>query len=370
MTTSHEQLDQPDEQPPIPEALTLAGWKEVPIAETERSHEPLVPIGIFSDYRNVISSSVYANEHHNSPYVGGLEGSNIAVFMREGVANKLANAASMLLYGHHLMVMDAYRTLGVQAALYEQYEQGLKSKHPGWTTEELSAETQKYVSLPSHDKTRPSPHNTGASVDVVVIEVDDDVQQQIDTIDSTLDNSSKQDWKTEYLLEMKRSELIRRNGKMLNYGTKFDYGGPEAALRHYEEKAAKEPLTPDDEKALENRRSLYDIMIKAGLEPYADEWWHYNDPASQMGAKTAGREYAEYGAVEMSEENKQFEKMRTQHHLNSVKLARGEEWTPPVGLETHYRLARTAILGNNPMNTWRMLDTVAKIEPPKTEVAA
>ena len=370
MSTIYEQLSQPNEMPPIPEVTAVAGWKEVPIIETELSHEPLVPVGIFSDYRNVVSSSVYADEHHNSPYSGGLEGSNVAVFMREGVAKKLERATSILPRGHHLMVMDAYRSLDVQGALYEQYEAGLKVLYPVWTEQELSAETQKYVSEPSHDKTHPSPHNTGASIDVVIIKVEDDVQYKIDAIDGALDALGEDEWQREYMLEMKRSELIRRHGRMLNFGTRFDYGGSEAALRHYELKAAEATLSPEDEEARKNRRMLYDLMIKVGFEPYADEWWHYNDPASQMGAKVADREYAEYGAAVMSEENKQHEQMRKQHHRNSVRLARGEEWTPPRGLEVHYELARAAIFGNDPKNIWRMTDTVDKIEPPKGDIAA
>jgi D-alanyl-D-alanine dipeptidase len=133
--------------------------------------------------------------------------------------------------------MDAYRTLEVQGALYTQYEEGLKAQHPDWTEEQLSTETQKYVSVPSTDKTRPSPHNTGASVDVVVIKVNDAVQAEIDEIDTQLETIDEHDWQKAYLLEMKRGQLIRRNGRMLNFGTRFDYGGAEAALRHYEEKA-------------------------------------------------------------------------------------------------------------------------------------
>lgn len=354
-----------NELPPIPEASSLAGWKEIPIVETELSRDPLVPVGIFSEHRKIISSSAYADEHHNSPYKGGLEGSNIAIFMREGVANKLEKAAEMLPHGDHIMVMDAYRTLEVQGALYKQYEQGLKTKHPDWSDEEISTETQKYVSAPSRDKTRPSPHNTGASVDVVIVRVDSEVQAEIDSIDAILDELSEDDWEQEYYLEMRRSKLLRRHGKMPNFGTKFDFGGPEAALRHYEEKSSKEPLSAEDKEAMNNRRLLYSVMIKAGFEPYEDEWWHYNDPASQMGAKVAGREHAEYGAIEMSEDNKQYEQMRKLHHLNSVRLANGEEWTPPKGLETHYKLARAAIFGDNPKNIWNMTDNSAKIEPPK-----
>ncbi len=355
---------------PIPEARPLAGWKEIPIVETERSKEPLVPVGMFTNHRKILSSSVYANEHHNSPYMGGLEGSNTAVFVREGVAAKLEKAATMLPHGNHLMVMDAYRTLEVQQALYAQYEEGLKVQHPEWTEAELSEETQKYVSVPSREKSKPSPHNTGASVDVVIVKVEDDIQEKIDTIDAAFDELEEDNWQDAYLLEMKRSELIRRNGQMRHFGTRFDHGGGEAALRYFEEKADGSALGPDEEEALNNRRLLYSAMKSAGFEPYADEWWHYNDPASQMGAKVAGRDHAEYGAVEMSEENIQFEKMRKLHHRNSVRLAQGEEWTPPKGLEPHYKLARAAIYGDNPKNVWRMSGTVAKIEPPqKDEVA-
>jgi hypothetical protein len=111
-------------------------------------------------------------------------------------------------------------------------------------------------------------------------------------------------------------------------------------------------------------------MTTAGMEPYADEWWHYNDPASQMGAKVAGRDHAEYGAIELSAENVAFNQMRSLHHANSVRLARGEDQHPPVGLEVHHKLARAAILGDNLKNVWNMTDTVDKIEPPKDNIAA
>jgi D-alanyl-D-alanine dipeptidase len=367
---TREQDKEPLDLAPIPESPSVAGWKEVPIVETEKSRELLVPVGIFSDRRKIFTSSVYSNEHFNSPYRGGLEGSNTAVFVREGVADRLEKAAELLPRGHHLIAMDAHRTLEVQEALYEQYEGGLKEKHPDWTSEELSAETQKYVSLPSHDRTRPSPHNTGASVDVVIIRVNDVVQQEMDEIDEVLDSIGEHEWQKAYMLEMRRSELIRRNGMMLNFGTRFDFGGSEAALRYFEDKVKDGGLSSEDEEALKNRRLLYGAMIKAGFEPYEDEWWHYNDPASQMGARVAGRDYAEYGAVELSEANRQFEKMRSRHHANSVRLARGEEWTPPKGLEVHYELARRAVFGDNPKNVWRMTDGVDRIEPPKEDQAA
>ncbi|MDB5159830.1 MAG: hypothetical protein JWO99_93 [Candidatus Saccharibacteria bacterium] len=365
MTHQQETL-QRQETASIPEIPPLAGWKEIPMVETERTLEPLVPLGMFSEHRNILTSSVYANEHHNSPYGGGLEGSNIAVFVREGVAEKLEKAADTLPAGNYLMVMDAYRSLEVQGALYEQYENGLKAQHPDWTEEQLSTETQKYVSVPSYDPSRPSPHNTGASVDAVIVKVNTEVQSEIEAIDTKLDTIDPNNWQAAYTLEIQRSELIRRNAQMLNFATRFDYGGPEAALRYLEEKSLSNELTDDETEALNNRRLLYSVMTSAGLAPYADEWWHYNDPASQMGAKVTGRDRAEYGAAELSEDNRQFAQMRRLHHLNSVRLARGEEWIPAKGLEVQYKLAKAA-LSDNPKNVWRMTNTVAKIEPPKQE---
>ena len=203
-----------------------------------------------------------------------------------------------------------------------------------------------------------------------MIYVDNEVQLGLDTIDAKLKSLGEQEWQTEYLLEMKHSELIRRYGRMLNFGTRLDYGNPEAALRYFEEKEAGATLSPNDAEALNNRRMLFAVMTKAGLEPYAYEWWHYNDPASQMGAKVAGRKYAEYGAIDLNNENKQYAQMRKQHHLKSLRLAQGEEWTPPKGLEVHYKLARAAIIGNNPKNIRNMTDMVAKIEPQSDDMIA
>lgn len=348
------------------------GWKELPIQETELSREPLVPLGIFSEHPKILTSSAYADEHDSSPYVGGLEGSLTALFVRQGVAERLDQAAGFLPRGYHLMAMDTYRTLEVQQALYDQYSDGLRRQHADWSDEEISAETQKYVSLPSHDPTRPSPHNTGGAVDLLIVKVPVEIQDQIDEIDKALADLPADNWQADYLLQMQRSQLMRLHASPLEFGTQFDHGGAEAALRHYEELLEAGELNLEDEEALQNRRLLYSVMIKAGFEPYADEWWHYNDPATQMGAKVAGREYAEYGAVELSKENTEFAQMRFLHNQNSARLARGEDWIPPKGLEEHFYLAKLAIRGvaGNPRNMWQMQGNVAKIAPPENETAA
>lgn len=363
MPSHHELSTTIDLTAPIPELAPIEGWKEVPIHKAEHSDEPLVPVGIFSKYNRVLTSSVYADEHHNSPYDGGLDGSNIALFMREGVAEKLDQIAQLLPRGMHLMVMDAYRTLEVQAALFEQYKNKLQEQHPDWPEEQLSAETQEYVSIPSTDPTRPSPHNTGGSVDVVIVHVDEVTQKRIDTIDFILANPHKS-WESEFLHEMSRSKLIRDNAKMLDFGTRFDHGGPAAGLRYLEELSEQRELSDTEKAQLENRRLLFNAMTAAGMVGYEKEWWHFNDPASQMGAKVSGLEFAEYGAMELSPENIEFAQMRNLHHERSVRLARGEEWIPPKGLEVHYALARHAVQGNDPRNVTNLEDEVDQIQPP------
>lgn len=84
--------------------------------------------------------------------------------------------------------------------------------------------------------------------------------------------------------EIERAKIILSSAKLLNFGTQFDWGGSEAALRHLEE--------------LENQRKL------------TDEWWHYNAPQTQMGAKTAGLAAASYGAIEISSSDFQLELSR------------------------------------------------------------
>lgn len=351
---------------PIPEVAAVAGWKEITLRETIKSHEPLVPFGIFTDHNTILTSSIYAGEQWNSPYINGLEGSTMVLFAREGVADRLEAAKTVLPRGYHLMLMDAYRSLTVQAALYAQYEGPLRMQCPDWNDEQIATETQKYVSLPSNDSSRPSPHSTGASVDVVLIELPETIQKGIERLDTDLRTTPETNWQEQYRLEMARSSIIRKYGSMPNFGTKFDHGGPEAALRYYEELGARRTLTVAETEARSNRRILYYAMSTAGFMPYEDEWWHFNDPSSQMGAKVACRNYAEYGAATLSPENTEFEQIREMHHKNTVLLSHGARWNVPDELGEHYDLALQMAEGNNPRALGSVAaSSAARISPSK-----
>lgn len=323
---------------PIPiEMPSVAGWKEV---ELHEGHDPMVPLGPFSGNDDVFTSSIYYGEHSNSPYMreeNRLEGSLITMFVREEVAGMLRHAQQLLPERHHLIVLDSYRSLQVQQALYDHYAGSLKEKHPDWDEDAVSAETQKYVSLPSRVESRPSPHNTGGAVDLAIYELPAEVDARVGEIDQRMAELQEQAPKEYgpldevrnpvlrelYLLEMEKIGLIRREAEFLNFGTQFDYGGGEAASNYLERLEQERQLTPDETEARDNRRMLYNAVTQAGMEPYEDEWWHFNSPKSQMGAKSAGLAQAEYGGMELDEDNVKHEKMREAHRAGLIRIQEG-----------------------------------------------
>ena len=222
------------DQEPIPLNLpSVSGWKEIPIKE---GGELLIPLGPFSPQNKIFTRSIYGGEGTESPYrksplIGGL----ISVFVREDVARDLSVAQDLLPNRMHLVVFDAYRPLEVQQSLFDKYYTDLKDFNPNFTEQELLEETQKYVSLPSTDKSKPSPHNTGGAVDLAIFSLPQDVDILVKEIDSQLENLPDNNWQLAYMLEMRKIALIRTNMKMLDFGTLFDWGGSEAALNHYEQ---------------------------------------------------------------------------------------------------------------------------------------
>ncbi len=280
----------------IPPIASVSGWKDVVIAP---STEPLMPIGILSEFK-IFSSSIYFSEHNNSPYLRDeLSGALVSIFLRKEVAQSLVRAEQMLPNGYHLLVLDGWRPLEVQKSLYDEYYKSLQLKFPNWNEEELERETQKYVSMPSGDKTKPSPHNTGGAVDLAIIQLPSEAEEQLQKL-STKNTADA----------VKYSKIILSSAKLLEFGTPFDWGGPESALRYFEELAKQKELNEKEREALVNRRILYHLISSVGLEAYADEWWHYNARQTQMGAKTHGLKLATYSAVEISRADFEFELSR------------------------------------------------------------
>jgi D-alanyl-D-alanine dipeptidase len=326
-------------QIPIPEIPSVAGWKDIPIKPTR---ERLVPLGPFSSYWDIFTDSIYMGERASSPYsVGENEGSLVTQFVREDVADRLRIAQLQLSKDMRLVVFDAFRPIAVQKSLYDAFLKSLREKHPEYSEDKLAEHAQRYVSMPSQDPKKPSPHNTGGSVDIAIVKLPDDASERLRYINQSI-NPQDRDWKKQYALEMERIQLLSQSGQMLHFGTSYDFGGEEASLYYFERLRKERSLTASEQEALENRRLLYHIMRTAGFEPYPDEWWHFNSPKSQMGARTAGLQFAEYESAE-EYTDWQHEKMRRMHRAGSIMIYEGTHPGPPQNLKEHMAVAVDAV---------------------------
>lgn len=318
------------------DAGQVQGWKDIPLRGDD-SLDPLIPSGPLSqDAGMLMTSSLYFGEHSNSPYAekrNTLEGSLLTLFARQSVVRRLLAAEQLLPPGHHLLVFDAYRTYQVQKSLYDLYKQKLREKYPDMDNETLEAETQKYVSLPSMEPARPSPHTTGGSVDVAIVRLDRAYEEELLQIRSHLTDAHLTIAKR-VGMEMRLSAIMRRHASMLDFGTALDHGGEKSALAYYESKiAAGEILAEKEMLACNNRRLLCGIMARVGFQPYFAEWWHFNAPESQMGAATAGLDHATFGTVDLDERNRAHEHTRLTIRQEVLKLQRERDTVARTALQ-------------------------------------
>lgn len=216
------------------ELIPLREMRETPIpAQTaqpgaEASIPPIVECG-----EPLVSLTNYAPNIHVYPYYHHL-GFKHAVddcLIREGVARKLAAAASRLPEGYSLVIWDGWRPYEVQQELHDRTKEQLLEQ--GWQEgEALEKEISRFVAKPTVNPDRPSPHLSGGAVDLTLAGPDG--------------------W-----LEM---------------GTEFDDFSDRALTRYFEQA---EKLTEQDRQALENRRLLYHLLTAEGFVNYVEEWWHF-----------------------------------------------------------------------------------------------
>lgn len=135
---------------PIVTQESIRGWKTIEIRECG---EPLVNL---AEAPQVLVDSQYFKQ--------GIKGSKEEVFLRLGVANRLVAATQYLPKGYKFLIWDGWRPLEVQQALFDKFYNWLEKENPGLPEENLVDLTQTYVSLPSINPTKPSPHNTGGAV--------------------------------------------------------------------------------------------------------------------------------------------------------------------------------------------------------------
>lgn len=165
--------------------------------------------------------------------------------LRKSVLEMLLKAGDMLPNGYKFVVMSAYIPVSMQQKVWDRKLEKLRLEHSDWSEEKLLEEVPKYAARP----TKGAPHNTGGSVDVIVLD---------------------------------------QNGNELDMGSPFGGVGKPAHTRF-------EELT---EAQKQNRQLLYWTMTNTGFintNPF--EWWHYSF-GDRAYASYKGQEFAIYDGIE------------------------------------------------------------------------
>ena len=220
-------------------------WNKVIIKECE---EELVSLKNVSD-KIILSPQYYFNH---------IEGAENDCRVRKTIKDKLIIIANKLPDGFKLLVWDTFRTIETQNALFDRYYNNFKQT-TNLEGEALFRYTKNFVSVASTDKLKPSPHNTGAAVDITICD---------------------------------------KYGKPVNLGAGFDDFSPISYTRYYEEKLEKGTnLNEEENEILLNRRVLCNMFTEEGFANYPYEIWHKSF-GDQMASKLLDLEYAIYGGIE------------------------------------------------------------------------
>jgi len=166
--------------------------------------------------------------------------------LRKSARDLLSTAANNLPAGHKLLVVTAYRPIWMQKELYRRREKQLAIKHPFlmiFQYPKWRKLVNRYTSPPGG-----SSHQYGGAADVTIIDP---------------------------------------QGNRLDMGTTLtDYG-----IKVHTEN----DLITDEHR--NNRKILYEAMIKAGFANYPLEWWHYSY-GDRMWAAYTGRSECIYGRID------------------------------------------------------------------------
>lgn len=152
-------------------------------------------------------------------------------FVREEVFDMLVKAQKYLPEGIKFRIWDTWRPFSLQAELYYFYSESIIRTFnlEGKSESEQKKVISKFVSYPKNNTLVPPVHTTGGAVDLTLIDLE---------------------------------------GKELQMGTEFDSFSEKTKTDYFENS------TYNNIK--ENRRILYNAMIKAGFTNLPSEWWHYD----------------------------------------------------------------------------------------------
>ena len=221
----------------IPPPAELPPWGELPIAECG---EPLVTLLESPQLR---LKPAYLEL--------GLAGASAAMQLRSGAAQRLEQALTLLPTTLGVLVLDVFRPLKVQQALWEWQWQEVKRDNPNFTNTQIHQTVRQFVAEPSADPAKPTPHRTGGAVDLTLFAL--------------------------------------ATGEPLPMGTEFDEA-TDTAQSDWFERFPQEPVTT-------NRRLLYHAMTSAGFVNYPSEWWHF-EFGTRRWAESQGTKIARYGCAE------------------------------------------------------------------------
>lgn len=236
-------------------------WRDVPIAEC---YEPLVAVPADWCY----------------PYYSKEMGlGEPIIWLRQGVMERLTLVRAELSQSNlQLVVYDGWRSVEVQRSLFWVYMvRFIAPQYPaasalqslsdpveieaqfglldGGLQDQLKQAAVSYVSWPSSDYCRPSPHATGGAVDV---------------------------W-------------LWRNGQPVNLGVQFDEM-TEMAGTFYHHRVSRHPFSGNDCRVCLDRYLLIVAMAEAGFSCYLPEIWHFNY-GNQMHGQVEGTA-ARYSYIE------------------------------------------------------------------------
>lgn len=222
----------------------LGNWKSIPIYE---NGERTISLNQFAKKMRLRINPMY--------YKQGVDGAIPEIYLRENVIVKIEKALDLLPKNMELVIWDGWRSISTQKALFNKFKTQIASQTPDLTEEELLKITSVYVSLPSLDPLKPSPHSTGGAIDLTVAYC---------------------------------------GGKLLEMGTEFDEFTEKANTAYYELKG--NAITDSELNYRNNRRLLYSIMLEVGFTNYPEEWWHF-DYGNQFWACMTGSSHAQYSNV-------------------------------------------------------------------------
>ncbi|MGD9960374.1 M15 family metallopeptidase [Nocardioides sp.] len=168
--------------------------------------------------------------------------------VRSGLAQRLADAQSMLPPGVRLHVVEGHRSAAAQAAIVASYSAELCAVHPGISPDDLARLSSRFVA-----PLAVAPHVAGAAVDLT---------------------------------------LVGSDGVELDLGTPIDATPEQSAGRCYFD------AVDISAEARAYRELLAGALTGAGLVNYPTEWWHWSF-GDRYWALMTGADHALYGPADL-----------------------------------------------------------------------